>query len=78
MTFFGIIINMKRMARPRKEKGQLLSVPLRIQVTTAQRELIDEAIRLENSEFSEWARAILLEAAKRRIAKAGADKTARR
>ncbi len=68
MTFSRLIFTIKRMGRPRKEKGQLLNIPLRIMVTPTQRDLIEEALRLEQSEFSEWARAILLRSAERRIA----------
>jgi hypothetical protein len=38
--------------------------------TPAQRELIDEALRLEGGEFSDWARALLVRAAEKRIARA--------
>lgn len=55
-----------------------MTIPLRLMVTRAQRDLIDQAVRLEGGEFSDWARAILLEAAKRKIAKSEADKPARK
>jgi len=42
---------------------------LRIPVTDEQKELIDEAIADEPEGMAAWARAILLEAAKRKIAR---------
>ena len=55
-----------------KAESQRLIVPLRLMVTSTQRELIDEALRLEGGDFSEWARGILLRAAEKRVAQARA------
>jgi hypothetical protein len=57
-----------RTGRPPKDENQRLTVPLRLMVTTTQKNVVDEALRLDGSEFSEWARTILLDAAKRMIA----------
>jgi hypothetical protein len=56
-----------RTGRPKKDKTKLLNVPLRVMVTMAQRDVIDEALRLEDCEFSEWARLILVRAAEKRV-----------
>jgi hypothetical protein len=63
------------MGRPPKNKSQLMNVPLRIMVTAEQKQLIDEALELERSEFAAWARAVLLRAAERRVAQAKARTT---
>ena len=42
-----------------------MDVVLRVPVTSEQKALIDEAIRDESEGFAAWARAILLDAAKR-------------
>jgi uncharacterized protein (DUF1778 family) len=62
------------MGRPRKDKSQLMNVPLRIMVTADQKRLIDQATALEGSEFAEWARAVLIDLAKRKIAKSDTAK----
>jgi uncharacterized protein (DUF1778 family) len=63
-----------RTGRPPKDESQRLIVPLRVMVTAAQRELIDAALRLEASEFSEWARGILLKAAEQVLRRHGERK----
>jgi hypothetical protein len=60
----------KKMGRPPKDKDQLMNVPVRIMVTAEQKRLLDEATVIEGGELSSWARPLLLEAAKRKIAKA--------
>jgi uncharacterized protein (DUF1778 family) len=62
------------MARPRKSGNLLMNVPLRIMLTTEQKQMIDEAARIEEFDTSTWARPILLEAARTAIAKSQAGK----
>ena len=52
------------MARPLKT-GERMSVDLRIPVTPTQRELVREAMRLNQTELAAWARELLLSAAGR-------------
>jgi hypothetical protein len=56
------------MGRPRKQGDLLLNVPLRIMLTSEQKALIEEAARLNQIDVATWARPILLEAARSRIA----------
>jgi hypothetical protein len=58
-----------RMARPRKHGQLRMDTDLRIPLTSEQKALIDEATADEAEGKAAWARAILLEAAKRKIAK---------
>jgi uncharacterized protein (DUF1778 family) len=69
LTFSLLIFTMEvmRTGRPPKAKDQLLNEPMKVMVTTAQRDLIDSALRLEGCEFSEWARAILVQAAEKLV-----------
>jgi hypothetical protein len=60
----------KAMARPPKDKSLLMSAPLRIMLTPAQKNLIDQAAQLGQMETASWARPILLQAAQEAIAKA--------
>jgi len=53
------------MARPPKKPEDRKTHHLRVPVTDAQRQIVEEAIKLEGLDFAEWARAILLDAAKR-------------
>jgi hypothetical protein len=57
------------MARPRKEPGERKDYHLRVPLTDAQHALIEQAVKLEDQDKAAWARAVLLEAAKRRISK---------
>jgi hypothetical protein len=57
------------MARPRKNPGERKDYHLRIPLAADQRVLIEKAATLEDTEKAGWARAILLTAARRRIAK---------
>jgi hypothetical protein len=52
-----------------------MRIHLRIPVTDAQKELIDQATADEPEGMAAWARAILLEAAKRKLARIGRSKT---
>jgi len=56
------------MARPQKY-GERMKVHLRVPVTSEQKALIDDATADEPNGMAEWARAVLLAAAKRKIAK---------
>ena len=62
------------MARPRKSGNLLMNVPFRIMLTAEQKQVIDEAARLDGFDTSSWARPILLDAARSVIAKAEAGK----
>jgi hypothetical protein len=54
------------MARPHKKAKDRKDVDLRIPVTTDQKRLIVEAAELDQLDMAEWARALLLRAAKQR------------
>lgn len=58
-----------RMPRPRKAGRLRMDTDLRIPVTSEQKKLIQEATADEPEGLAAWARAILLDAAKRRITK---------
>jgi hypothetical protein len=70
------IIVARLSAWPRKNPEDRKSYHLRVPLTAAQRQLIEEASGLEEQDLAAWSRTILLEAAKRRIRQAGkaADK----
>ena len=57
------------MPRPEKKPEDRKSHHLRVPVNEAQKELIEQACSLEDQDFAAWARAILLDAAKRAIGK---------
>jgi hypothetical protein len=65
------------MARPRKDGRLLMDTDLRIPMTTEQKALISEATSGEPEGMAAWARAVLLEAAKRKIAKSASRKEAK-
>jgi hypothetical protein len=54
------------MGRPKKEKSLLLNIPLRIMLTSEQRDLIGAAAGRLGLDIAAWARPILLEAARER------------
>jgi uncharacterized protein (DUF1778 family) len=56
------------MARQHKSPQDRKDYHLRVPLTAGQRTLIEEAARLEGEDRAGWARALLLTAAKRRIA----------
>ncbi len=62
------------MGRPRKDGRLLMDTDLRIPMTSEQKALIDEATRDEPEGKAAWARAILLDAARKRVAKRRDDK----
>lgn len=57
------------MARPPKKPEQRMDVDLRIPVTAAQKDLVQQAAMAAGMDMASWARPILHEAAKREIAK---------
>ena len=65
------------MARPRKYGDAPMRVHLRIPVTDEQKAIIDQATADEPEGMAAWARALLLAAAKRKIAKRESGKTKR-
>lgn len=54
--------------RPPKEPGQRMNVPLKIMLTQAQHDLIRQAA--QDRDVSSWARPILLQAARKSVARA--------
>jgi len=68
---------MVKMGRPPKDESLKMTIPLRVMLTADQKKAIDQAAALEGQEVSAWVRPVLLEAARRRIAKSGKDKPAR-
>ena len=57
------------MARTKKDPALLMEHHLRIPVTAEQRRMILDAVSDEPSGFAAWARAVLLEAAKKKLEK---------
>ena len=51
------------MARPPKEPDQRKNVDLRIPVTVVQKQLVTDAMAVDEREFASWARDLLLGAA---------------
>jgi hypothetical protein len=62
------------MVRARKGPDERKDYHLRIPLSAPQRALIEKAVLLEGMEKAGWARAILLTAARRRIAKSQEEK----
>ena len=56
------------MARPAKNPEERKAYHLRVPLAAQQRALIEEAARLADEDKATWARTVLLEAARRRIA----------
>lgn len=54
----------ENMARPRKEKKLLMNVPLRIMLTSDQKDMIARAAESEGLEVSAWARNLMIQAAR--------------
>jgi len=61
--------------RPTKEPGEKMDIPLKIMLTSSQDELIRQAA---GGDVSAWARPILLQAARERVARDVADKKRRK
>jgi hypothetical protein len=66
-----------RMARPRKDPTMRMDTDLRVPLTAQQKQLLDEATADEPEGKAAWARAVLLEAAKRKLARMTKDKPER-
>jgi hypothetical protein len=62
------------MARSRKNPAERKDYHLRVPLSAAQRALIEKAVTLEGTEKAGWARALLLTAARKRIAKSEGEK----
>jgi uncharacterized protein (DUF1778 family) len=58
-----------RMARPRKPDSERKAIILRIPVTEEQQSLIVEAAARNGADMATWARPVLLQAARRAVAK---------
>ena len=70
MIFFQcILVKMINMARQRKNPEDRKEYHLRVPLSVHQRTLIEDAVRREGEDKAGWARAVLLIAAKRSIAK---------
>ena len=74
MTFVEKVDYNSSMARPRKDGHLRMDTDLRIPLTTEQKALIDAATADEPEGKAAWARAILLGAAKRKLAKGKEEK----
>jgi hypothetical protein len=64
-----LLVKRNGMARQRKIAAERKDYHLRVPLTPGQRALIEDAARLEQEDKAGWARVILVEAAKRTIAK---------
>jgi hypothetical protein len=73
LTFLELIDYNMLMARPRKEGRLRMDTDLRIPLTSEQKALIDEATADEPEGKAAWARALLLAAARRKLAKIRTD-----
>ena len=62
------------MTRSRKNPEERKSYHLRVPLSAAQRTLLEKAVTLEGVEKASWARAILLAAARKRIARSEGEK----
>ena len=62
-------LQFRGMPRPRKDGRLRMDTDLRIPLTSEQKSLIDNATRDEPEGKAAWARAILLEAARKRLRK---------
>jgi hypothetical protein len=69
LTYFGFFVYNTRMGRPRKYGDLRMDTDLRIPLTVEQKALIDEATADEAGGKAEWARAVLLAAARRKLAR---------
>jgi uncharacterized protein (DUF1778 family) len=62
------------MGRPRKKPEDRKDYKLRVPLDEAQRALIEQAAALAHADKAEWARTVLLDAARRIIAKAAQER----
>lgn len=65
------------MGRPKKDPSDKKRYQLHVPLTDAQHALIARAVELDGEDKAAWARAVLLDTAKRRIAKEEAGKKGR-
>lgn len=70
MTLLEKVYYNTRMPRPRKAGKLRMDTDLRIPVTTEQKQVITEATADEPEGMAAWARAVLLQAATRKLARA--------
>ena len=63
------------MGRPLKKPEDRKTYQLHVPLTAAQHTLIKQAVELDGKDKAEWVRAILLEAARRRIAREAKEKS---
>jgi hypothetical protein len=70
LTFLDYFGYDNRMARPRKKPEDRKDYHLRVPLTDGQHALIEEAVNLADQDKAAWARAVLLDAARKHIAKA--------
>lgn len=76
LTFFTIFITLKiTMGRPKKDARLLMTIPLRIMLTADQRKLIERAAKSAGADMTAWARPVLLEAARRELAKRDGERS---
>jgi hypothetical protein len=75
LEFFGYNY---RMARPPKDKSERKDYDLRVPLTDAQRQLIEEASRAAELDKAAWARAILLRAARDQLSVTEVKKAGRK
>jgi hypothetical protein len=64
------------MARPRKDARLRKDVDLRIPLTVEQKQLIQEAASLDDTDMAAWVRPLLVQAAQNRVAKQAGKKRA--
>jgi hypothetical protein len=70
LTFSEKVYYNDHMPRPRKEARLRMDADLRIPVTGEQKALIEKATADEPQGMAAWARSVLLDAAKRKVARA--------
>lgn len=66
------------MARPPKDKRLLKNVYLRVPLTAEQKEMIDQAALLDQSETAPWVRSLMVRAAAERLAAEKTNRSARK
>jgi hypothetical protein len=72
-----ILTTLTGMARPRKDPAMRMDTDLRVPMTEQQKQMLDDATADEPEGKAAWARSILLDAAKRKLAKNRKDKPER-
>jgi len=69
VTLSQLLVKENKMARQHKNPEERKDYHLRVPLTPGQRTLIERAARLDGEDKAGWARAVLLPAARRTIAK---------